>query len=163
MTGIRWLVVLTFLAGWNLVPRWSWAQTPVTPVAPPGAPPSAEGWSGTVILGLTAVAVVVILGVVAKLYDRRQKREADAIGLQSRLSDALLMDRALQGAIVTPTVRAPVWKGSPLTIEVSGDVPTPELRDTVLRVVRREALQYRPDVEIEDKLLIVPARTARVA
>jgi hypothetical protein len=158
MTRIGWLVVLAFLA---VVDRTAWAQTP--PVTPPGAPPSAEGWSGTVILGLTALAIVVILGVVAKLYDRRRKLEADAIGVQSRLSDALLTDRALHGAIVTPTVHAPLWKRSPLVIEVSGEVPTPELRDAVLRVVQREACQLRPDVEVEDKLLIMPARVVRAA
>jgi hypothetical protein len=157
---MRRLVVLTFLAGWGVVERSSWAQAPVTP---PGAPPSAAGWSGTVILGLAALALVVILGVVARLYDRRRKREAEAIGVQSRLSDALLTDRTLQGAIVTPTVHAPMWKRSPLIIEVCGDVPTAELRDAVLRVVLREASQLRPDVEVEDKLLIVPPRPARAA
>jgi len=160
MTRIRSLVVLTFLAGWSMGTRSSWAQTPVTP---PGAPPSPEGWSGAVVLGLIALALLVILGVVARLYDRRRKGEADALGLQSHLSDALLTDRALQSAIVTVTVHAPMWKRSPLIVEVRGDVPTAELRDAVLRVVKREATRQRPDVELEDKLLIAPPRPARSA
>jgi hypothetical protein len=139
-----------------MVERSSWAQTAVTP-------PSPEGWGGTVILGLTLLALLVILVVVTRFYDRRRKREAEAIGLQSRLSDALLMDRALQSASVTPTVHAPMWRRSPLIVEVHGDVPTAELRDAVLRVVQREATQLRSDVEVEDKLLIVPPRRASSA
>ena len=92
-----------------------------------------------------------------------RKREADAIGLQSRLSDALLTDRALQSAIVTLTVHTPMWKRSPLIVEVRGDVPSAGLRDAVLRVVQREATQLKSNVEIEDKLLIVPPRTSRTA
>lgn len=160
MTQIRSLLVLIFLAVWSMGERSSRAQAPITPPVPP---PSAEGWSGTVILGLAAVAVVVILGVVVKLYDRRQRREAEAIGLQSRLSDVLLTERTLQGTTVTPTVRAALWGRSPLVIEVSGDVPTPEMRDMVLRVVRLEASRLRPDVEVEDKVLIMPVRTGHAA
>jgi hypothetical protein len=143
-----------------MVERSSWAQTPVTP---PAAPPSPEGWSGTVILGLIVLALLVIVGVVTRFYDRRRQGEADALGLQSLLSDALLTGRALQSASVTPTVHAPMWKRSPLIVEVRGDVPTAELRDAVLRVVQREATRLRPDVEVEDKLLIVPPRPARLA
>jgi hypothetical protein len=64
---------------------------------------------------------------------------------------------------VTALVHAQMWKRSPLIVEVRGDVPTAELRDAVLRVVQREATQLRPDVEVEDKLLIVPPRPARSA
>ena len=160
MTQIGRLGALIVLAGWGMVERSSWAQTAVTP---PGAPLSPEGWRETVILGLTTLALLVILVVVTRFYDRRRKREAEAIGLQSRLSDALLTDRALQSASVTPTVHAPMRKRSPLIVEVHGDVPTAELRDAVLRVVQREATQLRPDAEVEDKLLIVPPRRARSA
>jgi hypothetical protein len=159
MTRIGRLGALIFLAGWSMVERSSWAQTAVTP---PGAP-SPEGSRETVILGLTLLALLVILVVGIRFYDRYRTREADAIGLQSRLSDALLMDRALQSASVTPTVHAPMLKQWPLIVEVHGDVPTAELRDAVLRVVKREATQLRPDVEVEDKLLIVPPRRARSA
>jgi hypothetical protein len=116
-----------------------------------------------VALGLTGLVLLVIVGVVARLYDRRRTREADAIGLQSQLSDTLLTDRTLRSAIVTTTVHAPLWKRSPLIVEVRGHVPNAELRNAVLRVVQREATHRRPDVEIEDKLLIVPAPTDRTA
>ena len=160
MTQIGRLGALIVLAGWGMVERSSWAQTAVTP---PGAPLSPEGWRETVILGLTTLALLVILVVGIRFYDRYRKREANAIGLQSRLSDALLTDRALQSAIVTVTVHTPMWKRSPLIVEVRGDVPSAGLRDAVLRVVQREATQLKSNVEIEDKLLIVPPRTSRTA
>jgi len=150
------LLVLAFLPLWGMRERSAWAQAP-------GAPPSPEGWSGTVVLAVTVLALLVILGVVARLFDRRRRRQADAIGLQSQLSDALLMDRTLYGAAVTTTVHTPMWKRSPLVVEVRGDVPSAELRDAVLRVVQREATRRRPNVEIEDKLMIMPVRIDRTA
>src|SRR5262249_25326970 len=110
------LLGLAFLPLWGVRERSAWAQAP-------GAPPSPERWSGTVVLAVTMLALFVILGVVARLFDRRRKRQADAIGLQSQLSDTLLMDRTLQSAAVTATVHTPMWKRSPLIVEVRGDVP----------------------------------------
>ena len=154
------LLVLPFLPLWGVRERSAWAQALGTP---PSAPPAPEGWSGMVALGLTGLVLLVIVGVVARLYDRRRTREADAIGLQSRLSDTLLADRTVQSSIVTTTVHAPLWKRSPFIVEVRGYVPNAEVRDAALRVVRREATHRRPDVEIEDKLQIVPAPTDRSA
>jgi hypothetical protein len=46
---------------------------------------------------------------------------------------------------------------------VSGDLPSAEVRDSVLRLVRRETAPLQ-SVEIEDKLLILPPiRAARAA
>src|SRR5207249_1109598 len=45
---------------------------------------------------------------------------------------------------------------SKVTIEVAGEVPTPELRETVMRIVGAEAWRLRPDVITLDHLFIVP-------
>ncbi len=63
---------------------------------------------------------------------------------------------------MTPTVHVPMWKGTPATIEMMGRVPTPEAKDAVLRIVRDEAARVRSDVQIEDRLSVVPTM-ARVA
>jgi hypothetical protein len=54
-------------------------------------------------------------------------------------------------------------RGSPATIEVSGQVPTPELRKAALRIVEAEASRVRPDVRIEDRLEIAPSTASRAA
>jgi hypothetical protein len=56
---------------------------------------------------LAIPALIVILAVLAKYRDVRNRREADAIALQSRPSDVLLADQALHGLAVTPTVHIP--------------------------------------------------------
>src|SRR5262245_44049013 len=90
MTHIRnLLLVLTLLALGGVRERSAWAQAPGTPTS---APPAPEGWSELAVVGLTALALLIILVLAVRLYDRSRKREADAIGLQSRLSDALLTD-----------------------------------------------------------------------
>ncbi len=58
--------------------------------------------------------------------------------------------------MITPTARVPRWRASPVTIEVAGEVPTPELRETVMGIVRAEARKLRPDVITVDHLFIVP-------
>lgn len=119
-------------------------------------------WNGTLAVVGSVIALIVIVGIVAKLIDLRRRREAEAVALQSRLSDALLTDAPLHAAPVIPTVSIP-WTGSPITVEVSGDLPSAEVRDSVLRLIRRETA-HLSSVEIEDKLLILPPiRVARAA
>jgi len=43
-----------------------------------------------------------------------------------------------------------------MIIEVSGDVTSPVARDMVLRKVRQEVQSFGRNVEVEDKLLILP-------
>ncbi len=74
-----------------------------------------------------------------------------------------MTDPSLKSATVTPTVHVPISRGSPVIVEVSGDVPSPELRDVVLRKVRQEVSDLLPRVQIEDKLLVLPPISSRVA
>jgi hypothetical protein len=167
---ITLLVLASFLGSLlTSTPAWSQGLPGAAPATPPGGPTvtppeSATGtWGGTLFVVGAAIALVLIIGVIAKMYDLRQRWEAEAISLQSRLSDALLTDRNLEGLAVTPTAHVPLWTGSPVTIEVSGEVSSPELKERVLRVVERETRYVRSDVEVEDKLLIRPPIAARRA
>lgn len=150
----------------------AWAQAPPTPitpripapspsVTPTDAPAGGNAGAGTVI-GL-ALALLVIVGVGVKLYDLKRTRESEAVHLQAQLSDALLREPGLSGLPLTPTARVSTFKGSPAMVEISGQVPTAEAREHALRVVRAEAARIRPDVEIEDRIAIVPSMGARVA
>ena len=77
------------------------------------------------IVVATMLLVVVLLGVAVKLYDLKRKREDEAIAAQARISDALLMDATLAGLPLTPTAHLPLWKGSPLVVELTAPCPGP--------------------------------------
>jgi hypothetical protein len=136
----------------------AWAQVPTTP----SAPVTGGGTPGAVLLVVGfAVALIVIIGVGVKLYDLTRKRESEALHLQSQLSDALLREPGFLGLALTPTVHAAKWRKSPPTVEISGHVPTREVHDRALDVVRAEVARLRSDVHIEDRLAIVPGAAQR--
>ena len=131
----------------------AWAQAPA-----PRAP-GAGGGASLIAEVLIIFAVLVILGI-RELYDLQRRRESEAVQLQAQISDALLRDQLLYGVPIMATARAPFWRRSPATIEIAGQVPSPQARETALRIVRAEASRIRPDVQIEDRLAIVPRHAA---
>lgn len=109
------------------------------------------------------LAMVLIIGVTVVLIDLKNRRSAEAVHLQSRITDALLEDPRLSGAPLVAVARLPLWSGSPATVEVCGQVPTPDLRETALWTVEREAAELRPDVRIESRIVVVPTLVSRTA
>ena len=134
----------------------AWAQTSAAPPAAGLAPAAgATSSGGTAALGfLLILGLIVIVGVAVKLYDRNRKRDAEAVQLQAQVSDALMRDARLDGLALTPTARVPTWGGGPAILEISGEVPDPAAHDAALRVAREEAARLRPDVQIEDHLMV---------
>lgn len=133
----------------------AWAQTSSTAPAAGAAPVAGASGGGSAALGfLVILGLLVIVGVAVKLYDRKRKRDAEAVHLQAQVSDALMRDARLAGLVLTPTAIAPTWGSGPATIEITGRVPDPTTRDTVLRVAREEAARLRPDVQIVDRLVV---------
>src|SRR2546425_7019083 len=109
---------------------------------PPATPqPAAEGGGAAIAAVVVVVGLFMVVGVVVKLFDLKQKRESEGVQLQAQVSDALLREPSLARLRLTPTAHVPLWTGTPATIEMSGQVPTPELKDTVLRIVRDEAVR----------------------
>ena len=106
------------------------------------------------VVALMMLALIVVVGVSVKLFDLKRKRSAEEVQLQAQISDALLREQNVFRLPVTPTAHVPFLTGSPATVEVSGEVPTAELRDTVIRLVRNEASRIRQDVEVEDHLFV---------
>jgi hypothetical protein len=41
-------------------------------------------------------------------------------------------------------------------VEIAGTVPTPEVRDTAIRLIERELSRIRPDARTEDRVVIDP-------
>jgi hypothetical protein len=65
---------------------------------------------------------------------------------QSQLSDALGREAQLRGLHITLRARVSGWCRSQLTIEVAGEVPTPELRGAVMQIASSETKRLQPDV-----------------
>lgn len=131
----------------------SWAQGP----GAMGSTPAASGSIAGTLLTLGVLAVIVIALVVGARYvSARRKRTEEAVILESQLSDIVAREPQLHGLSITPKARVSGWRKSQLTIEVAGDVPTPELRETVMRIVGAEAWRLKPDAITLDHLFIVP-------
>ena len=107
--------------------------------------------------GLLAVVVVAIIAV-ARFVAARQKRTTEVLILQSQLSDAVAREAVLRGLRINPRARVSGWRKSQVTVEVAGEVPTPELREKAMRIVQAEAWRLRSDVNTVDHLFIVPPR-----
>ncbi|HZP36260.1 MAG TPA: hypothetical protein VFE48_07180 [Methylomirabilota bacterium] len=116
-----------------------------------------------IIVVAAMLILVVLLGVAVKLYDLKRKRDEEAVAAQARVSDALLMDSALSGLPLTPTAHVPLWKGSPLIVEISGAVPRSELRTAALEVASKEIARSRSDFAVHDKITVDPNVLSRAA
>jgi hypothetical protein len=99
---------------------------------------------------------VIAIVLVSRCVVARRKRFEDAVILQSQLTDALAREDRLSGLHITPKAHVSGWRQAHVAIEVAGEVPTPELRETVMQIARTEARRLRPDVVPEDRLFIVP-------
>jgi hypothetical protein len=132
----------------------TWAQGPGS--IGPTSPGVSGSFANTIItLGILVVIAVVIV-VVARYSVTRRKRMEEAVILQSQLSDALAREVQLRGLQIVPKSHVSGWRHSHVTIEVAGEVPTPQIRDTVMQIARAEIRRFRPDVIPEDHLFIVP-------
>jgi hypothetical protein len=130
-----------------------WAQTP----GAQGSTSAAGGGTAGTLLTLGVLAVIVLAVVVGARYlSARRKRMEEAAVIQSQLSDLVAREPQLHGLLITPRARLSGWWTSQVTVEVAGEVPTPELRETVMRIVGAEAWRLRPDVITLDHLFIVP-------
>ena len=137
----------------------AWAQTPTPPVAPaaPAAGTAAQGGGMAAAGFLVVIGLLVLVGIAVKLYDRKRKRDAEAVHLQAQVSDALMRDAGLAGLLLTPTARL---RGGEAIVEICGEVPTETAREAALRIARDEAARIRPDVRIEDKVSVGAMRAA---
>ena len=116
LPAVRALLITTGLLLVPWLARRGWAQ-----VVAPTPSGTQSGGAAVVIL---VIAMLVILGALVKILDLKRKREGEAVVVQAQLSDAVLRDPALFSLPITPTAHVPLWKGSPVTVEVAGQVPS---------------------------------------
>jgi len=137
-----------------------WAQAPDSIPSSSPRPLTPGGVVATVLtLGLLTIVIVAIIAV-ARFVSLRRQRTTEVLILQSQLSDAVAREAVLRGLRINPRARVSGWRKSQVTIEVAGEVPTPELREKAMRIVRAEAWRLQPDVNTVDHLFINPPRQA---
>jgi hypothetical protein len=118
-----------------------------------------NGWSWPVIALAVGIVVgaagVTTLGVI--LLEAQRRRDRRAVAFQDRLAGPIARELGQAGVSVLPTVRIPLWSAAtrPAVIQLAGQVPSPDLRDRVVRIVEREAARLHY-FRIEDRLRIVP-------
>jgi hypothetical protein len=141
-------------------PAHSWAQGSGAPTSPTPPSTSSGGIVGTVLTLVVLAVIVIGIVIVARRVSARRRRMEEAVILQSQLSDFVLRETQLRGLPITPRARVLGWRKPEVTVEVAGEVPTPDLRETAMRVVASEAKRLRPDVTASDHLFIVPPTRA---
>ena len=132
----------------------SWAQGPGSIGST--SPGVSGSFASTILTVGVLVVITVAIVVVARYSVTRRKRMEEAVILQSQLSDALAREVQLRGLQIIPTSHVSGWRQAHVTIAVAGEVPTPAIRETVMRIARAEVRRFRPDVIPEDHLFIVP-------
>jgi hypothetical protein len=166
MTTIIAISAVLAITALSLVvsPANGWAQVVLERQgSSPTAESAASGAMTTALVVMWAVVVLVILGALAKTADLRRKRDLEAIVVQARVSDALLRDPRLFRLPIAATAHVPLWRGSPITITVAGEVPSEDLREAALRLIGREAAQVRQDVVVESRIGLAPTMARRSA
>lgn len=123
---------------------------------------SGEG-SGFIALVAAGFVVLLVIAVVGRLLDLRRRREDEALGLQSRVSDALMLEPGLAGLAVTASMHVPLWPRKPPTLEIAGRVPTPDQHELAAKVALRTLADRADQVRVEDKVWVDPVMQERMA
>jgi len=103
------------------------------------------------------IAVVVAIGLLiawgVRHLEGRNRRDEDAARLTAALTEPLAREPALAGSGIMPVVTRP-WRGRP-RVELTGWVPSTDIRDAAVRAIEREAAQLGRQVRIVDSLEIL--------
>jgi hypothetical protein len=161
MLGPRWLdriarslAMTSPLLIWGTLPAW--AQSSGAVDAGRASPADWGSRASTGLAFIIVAAIVTAIIVVARYVAARRQRLKEAAVLQSQLGDAIAREALFRGLEIVPRARVSGWRRSQVTIEVAGEVPTPDLRETVMRVVQAEVWKLRPDVITVDHLFVAP-------
>ncbi len=157
---MKWAWTEIMIVALSVIPRVGMAQGVDSPTAPLVALP-ADGAPATgahpilAAFVIAAVASAVLLAI-AKLNDFRRGREDRVVDLTVRISTALLEHPVFFRSSVIPTVTLPLWRGAPARITMTGNVPSPELARTAMRLARDAASQSSSAFTIENRMAVVP-------
>lgn len=166
MKQIALIDVIRGLGAVLLTPMAALAQIPgppSSPAAPAPATPAPEGMgAGLLALAVPLVLLAIIVAAV-KLYDMKRKRDEEAMALEARISDTLLLHPSLAGCPVVASVHMPLSKRSEPLVEVAGTVPSEALRDIAVDLVKRELRSQGLPAQVQDRVMVDPLVLKHVA
>jgi hypothetical protein len=163
MKSSRWSHVVCGLTALCLTPIAAWAQAPAAPLSQTPVGPTPTGSGPPVVAFLALVVLLAVIVGVVKFFDFKRKRDDEAMILEARISDALLVHPTLTGLPVHAVAHIPLAHQSEPVIEIKGTVPTPVLREEALDTVRREIHRHVPAARIEDRITVDALMLKRVA
>ena len=145
----------------------TWAQlsagpTPFAAMAP-GVTSDSGYVSGDVVAFVAVVLLLAAVGVAVKLYDRSRSREDEAMALQAKISNALMVEPSLAGLPLTATVHMPRWRREPVTIVLSGSVSRPALRQAAIDLAIREVESTGKSCCLQDRMVVTAERLRQAA
>ena len=113
---------------------------------------------------ILAAGLLLVLALVGKVSALRLKRDGEAVAVKGLIVDALGHDPQLLAWPLSTTVRVPLWRGSPVTIRVIGEVPSKDLRMAALRRVKHTATaELSVRVRIRSRIGVAPNAPTRPA
>jgi len=163
MRSTRLVVFVCRLLALLATPTVGLAQTPADPSTSTMPAPGTSGAQAGVAAVVVLMAMLVIIVIPVKLYDLRRKREEEALSLEARISSALLADPCLMGFPVIASVHMPLGRRSTPVVKITGTVPTPELREAAIQLVKRELSGPGSSARTEDRIVVEPLMVKRVA
>jgi CheY-like chemotaxis protein len=118
----------------------------------------ASSWFRPIMVSLVIaiLTMMALAGSILTLHHVRRNRDVAELLLQLRVHDGLLSDEWLAALPIALTVRLPLAPWSPAVVEITGRVPTPELRDGVVRLAKREVSRRRTRVQTAARIAIDP-------
>ena len=153
----RRFAVLAPLAGLVVgASQVSWVSAQGLPAPGPGGFPASTGEGSVLPMFILVVAFLAALVLAVGLMDLRRKRQAQAVAIEGQISDALMQEPRLAGAVLTALAHVPLTARPTPTVEIRGEVEYPELRATAVRIVRQELLRYHPEGRVEDRIFVSP-------
>lgn len=112
---------------------------------------------------LIAIGVVLVVGVLVAwgvtLLERRNRREQRGERIQQAVGEAIAREPLLADSSILPVAGFPT--GGPPTLTLTGYVPSDEARARAVRVAEAEVRRLRPDMQVVDRLEILPSLADR--
>jgi hypothetical protein len=109
-------------------------------------------------MALLVVAIVLLIGILVAwsvtALERRNRDEVRAEQIQTVVGHAIARELGPRQAAILPVAGFPA-EGRP-TLELTGSVPSDEMRRRAVRIAERELARVRPGMEVLDRLDVVP-------